>query len=476
MDAQCVRRSVLALRALRGLLALACCCACALAHAQAESPPPTVSPQFFGFDIPTGKLSSGGGRNVLIRDDEGQDVIARVHVEVGGNFIVMLPDGRLLARRRDETRPTEKPFTAITKEALAERLLAEEFKGFRSKQTNRYLYIYQTSDAYTLATSRILETMLPGVMAYAEAQKIEVHQPEVPLVVVMYRDEAEYRRATKAPPGMIAFYNAVDNRVSLYEHGRLAEARPDLAVQQALATIAHEGAHQILHNIGVQQRLSVWPMWLAEGMAEFFAPTSTDDRLKWKGAGQVNDMRMFELEQYFKARPADDEGELIADTVQAARLTSTGYATSWILTHYLAKHQRAEFHKYVNEISRLGPLEGDLRIVKPGIVPGNKTLFEKHFRDDYSAMEKRIVAHLNKQPYNDPFAGSPHVVAMIVVPSGSRTRRDANIFRSRELAEKWQRETLDRLPENTRASAALTMRVLPNKTAAQQFASEWVRQ
>jgi hypothetical protein len=216
-------------------------------------------------------------------------------------------------------------------------------------------------------------------------------------------------------------------------------------------------------------------MWLGEGMAEFFAPTTVDERLKWKGAGQINDLRMFELEQYFKARPADADGRLIEDTVQAARLTSTGYATSWALTHYLAKHQRVEFHKYVHEVSRLGPLEGDLRIVKPGIVPSNKTLFEKHFGDDYLTMEKRIAAHLNKQPYNDPFAGSPHLVAMITSPTGNRTRRDANIFRTRDLAEKWQRETMERLPEEARSAATLTVRAFPNKLAAQQFAATWVR-
>ena len=35
--------------------------------------------------------------------------------------------------------------------------------------------------------------------------------------------------------------------------------------------------------IGVQQRLSTWPMWLNEGLAEFFSPTTTDRQLKWKG-------------------------------------------------------------------------------------------------------------------------------------------------------------------------------------------------
>jgi hypothetical protein len=216
-------------------------------------------------------------------------------------------------------------------------------------------------------------------------------------------------------------------------------------------------------------------MWISEGLAEFFAPTSTDNRARWMGAGQVNNMRMFELEQYLKARPADADGHLIEDSVVAARLTSTGYATSWALTHYLAKNHRVDFHKYVHDVSRLGPLEGDLRIEQPGIIPGNRTLFEKHFGGDYAALEKRLVAHLSRLPYTDPFANSPHIVALISVSSGGRAKRDANVFRTESLATKWQREVLDTLPEASRQGAKLELRRFINKQVAQQFAVAWVR-
>jgi len=435
---------------------------------------PTVPPRLFGFDIPDGPRQPGGDV-VATRDGTGRPTVAKVHVAVGEHRILLLPDGRLVARPREEIRPTDQPFEAVDKDALAERMIAADFKGFKTLQTRRYLYVYNTTDTFALVTSRILETMFPGVLTYAEAQRIDVGEPEVPLVVVMFRDKEEYRRSTGAPEGMEAFYNVVDNRVSMYENSELAYDRPDQAVQQAIATIAHEGAHQILHNIGVQQRLSVWPMWISEGLAEFFAPTSTDERLRWKGAGQVNDMRMFELEQYFKSRPADADGKLIEHTVEAARLTSTGYATSWALTHYLAKHERPSFQRYVNEISRLGPLEGDLRIVKPGVIPGNRRQFEKHFGDEYAAMEKRIIGHLNRLPYHDPFAGAPHFVAMITVQVGNRTKRDANIFRSEKLARQWQQETLARLPGEARKSAKLSLRRAPNKLTAQRFALAWVR-
>ena len=54
----------------------------------------------------------------------------------------------------------------------------------------------------------------------------------------------------------MAYYDVLSNRIVMYEETALWKIKPDLALQQALATIAHEGRHQILHNIGVQQRLS----------------------------------------------------------------------------------------------------------------------------------------------------------------------------------------------------------------------------
>ena len=51
-------------------------------------------------------------------------------------------------------------------------------------------------------------------------------------------------------------------------------------------TVAHEGAHQILANIGVQPRLSDWPLWLIEGFAEYCAtPTRTKKGMAWDQAG-----------------------------------------------------------------------------------------------------------------------------------------------------------------------------------------------
>ena len=385
----------------------------------------------------------------------------------------MLPDGRLIARKAGQFNPTDRPFEPIEKETLLARLTAE-FPGFKTKQTNHYLYVYATSEEFALATSRILETMLPGVKGYAEINKLPVNSPEVPLVVVMFKTEEDFQQHSRLPDGVVAYYHTLSNRVFMYEQSRLAQVRPDLAIQQSISTIAHEGAHQILHNIGVQQRLSAWPLWLAEGLAEFFAPTTVGQRLRWKGAGQVNDLRMFELEQYLKSRAAEEpNGQMIDETVLAGRLTSTGYASAWALTHYLAKNRRGEFIHLLEDVSRYGPFEGATDVTPPGIVRGNLELFLKHFGDDATALERRLVLHLKKQPYTDPFKDLPHLVATLSGTDGRRPQRAVNTFHSPALAQKWLKESLDKLPDEHRAAAVTAVRTFPNRAQAEAFATQW---
>ena len=438
-------------------------------------PAKSVDPAAFGFDLPAGALRPGKGATVTTADAEGKPVIARLQVAIGDGAIVMLPDGQIASRKGGEFTPSDKPFAPIEKTALARRL-ASEFPAFKVKQTRHYHYVYNTSEEFYLGTSRILESMLPGVTAYAQAQKIEnVHPPEVPLVVVMFATEEQFQKERRMPAGMVAYYHGLSNRVFMYEESRLAAVRRDLAQAQAFSTVAHEGAHQILHNIGVQQRLSIWPMWLSEGLAEFFAPTTVGKGLKWKGAGQVNDMRMFELEQYVKSHASEKpDGKLIEQTVAAARLTSTGYASAWSLTHYLAKNRKSEFAAYLRAVSKTGPLEGALDIQPPGIVPSNLELFRKTFGDKFDDLETKLVAHLKKQPYTDPFSDAPHYVAAVLIPSRKRGRRQVQTFHSQILADKWVRETIEKIPADDRGEVQQEIRRFANRAAAEAFASAWM--
>jgi hypothetical protein len=185
---------------------------------------------------------------------------------------------------------------------------------------------------------------------------------------------------------------------------------------------------------------------------------------------------MFELEQYLKSRAAEEpDGRMIDETVLAGRLTSTGYASSWALTHYLAKNRRGEFTRLLNDVSQYGAFEGATEVVPPGIVRSNLELFLKYFGDDAVAMETRLVLHLKKQPYTDPFSGLPHVVATLSGTDGRRPQRAINTFHSPALAQKWLKETLDKLPAEHRVAAKTAVRTFPNRAQAEAFAQQWRR-
>jgi hypothetical protein len=447
----------------------------ALSVTHGDEPPRfPVDPRSFGLDIPAGPVSAAAGENVATHDRQNQLVVGRLHVRVGEHCVVMLPDGELVGRHQDEVQSTERPFEAISQADLSERLLTDVLPGFKIFKTRHYLYIYNTSENFRLATSRILESMIPGVTNYARRQRIAIHDPEVPLVAIMFRREPEFQAYRRMPPGVVAYYHTLTNRIVMYEESSIGRVKPELAIKQAISTIAHEGAHQILHNIGVQKRLSVWPMWISEGLAEYFAPTTFARKLKWKGAGQVNDMRMFELELYLKSRESDQaDGHLIDDTIKAARLTSTGYASAWSLTHFLAERRKEQFNTYVREVSQLGPLETAGDVVPPGVVPSNISLFEKHFGEDTGKLEQQLVKHLNSLPYTDPFAEWPHFVAMIIVPGKRRAERVANLFHTPDLAQKWITERLATATDEQRGAANSQIRAFPNRLLAEQYARRW---
>jgi hypothetical protein len=439
----------------------------------AQAPPEViVNPQQFGLDLPPGPMRAGGGRRVVVASDP-EPVVGRILVEVGDYLAVMLPNGRIVTHPTRDVSPTDRPFAPASPDRIGEQLAQGPLARFRVRNSRHFVFVSNASDEFTTVTARMLESMVPGLMGFAELMKLPANEPELPMPVIIFRTQEEYRQFGRMPPGVIAYYNVLENYVALCEENSLVGVRPELALQLAFSTIAHEGAHQILGNIGVQQRLSRWPMWLSEGLAEYLAPTAPGKKLRWKGAGQINDSRMFELENYLKSRDSDPaDGQMIEHTVLAGRLTSTGYASAWALVHHLAKNHRPEFQRLLSEASRLGPLQGETRIEVPGICRANLAAFTKTMGNDLGGIEQKLVAHLKRQPYVDPFADLPHFAAIVTSGNGNRPRREANVFHTREQAEKWSADTMGRLPDDMRGSAKALIRAFPNRAAAEAFARQ----
>lgn len=440
---------LLVLRSVVLLWPLLCPCR---SHA-AEDPVPQASPAELGLVLPQATPRPGGDRRVVFAFNGQEPEVAEVFLEVGDHYVLMMPDGHLVAARQSETTVTDRPFTPLDKKELAQRLTTGRFAGFRTRSTRRYLYVYNTSESFATATSRILETMYPALTTQCRRWKLSVEDPRFPLVVVMFRTQEEFEKYRSVPEGLVAYYNGLSNHVVLFEQSKLTEIAPELAFKQAVSTIAHEGVHQILHNIGVQQRLSSWPVWFSEGLAEYFAPTEVDRRVRWKGVGLVNDLRLYELSEFYKARNGKStDGDLIRRTVESSTMDSLGYATSWALIHHTARYQRDQFANCLREASEIGPLQS----IRPGI------LFTKYIASDYSQFEADLTSHLQSLPYADPVVNQTHFVLMIQ----HKDHRETMVTASPANVMKRQRE-------KAKDSVVMAVQAFPNRDAAEVFAKNW---
>lgn len=414
----------------------------------------------------TAPLVRRDGVTVLVPGEDDVPAVGRLQFESGDFRIVMLPSGRLVSVPQDRITPTDRPFEPVSPEALIEQLQTTRFPGFRTKKTRRYVYLYDSSEEFATATSRILESMFPKLVSYCEKQGLPVTEPEVPLVVVMFRTEQDFQTFRKMPEGVVAYYDGISNHVVMYEQSQLAEVAPAIAIKTAISTIAHEGVHQVLHNIGVQPRLGRWSPWISEGIPEYFSPTDVAKGIRWKGVGLVNDLRLHALVELSQKPDAPfGQGDFVRQTVAARQLDSDGYAAAWALTYFLAKHRPKAFFEYWRELANAQlPLAGETE-------EEALARFERHFGEDYAAIEEEMVRRVSALPYVDPIENQPHFV--VVARFGNRL---ASVVSPSPVAiGNWRQQLLSQLGPAERQTAVFQVDVFPSRVLAEQAAAARLR-
>lgn len=381
------------------------------------------------FIVPKGDIRPGAGRHVLLKDSGKKLVVGRIHVEGDKRYLVMMPDGTLVSVTKEEAKITDRPFEVKSRDEIEAALITGPLEEFESKRTKRFLYIYNCSDAYSKATSTILETMYPKLLNFCKNLDLDLHDPEFPLVVIMFGDRESFDEYKPMPRGVAAYYSMISNHIVMYEDPELTAISPALALKQSVSTIAHEGVHQLFYNVGVQQRFSRWPMWMGEGLPEYCSPTETGQRTKWRGLGLVNNLRMWSLLEYREDLTKKRGWFKLEEAVEAEGLTSLGYAHAWATVFAMAKNRKTkkQFAACVRDMSKLGPLE---KAPEPGYY------FKKHFGDSYKENAEHVVKELKRasKKYKDPIENQTYFVAVIETRSSYHTRISTSIVALRKWA------------------------------------------
>lgn len=406
---------------------------------------------------------------------EGKRVIAKVEATVGSNAIVMMPDGRLMGCPLDRMQSTDLPFLSNTMQEVGDALVKSDFPTFNVKTSVHHVFVYDCSPDFLETAKKLLETVHPVVFQFFQQRGFKVKVPEVPLAVVIFRKQEDLVRWANLPPNVLAYYDPVRNHIYLWEEASNGNVAANSTRELILNTVGHEAVHQTLHNIGIQSRLSRWPAWLSEGLPEFFEPMFKGNR--WAGLGATNDFRYHELRNLF-TRGDRATGQVVRSTVAAPGLTSSGYASAWALTHYLAVRHEERFFEYVRQVSERGPEDGimfamDEAKMKDGVARDAEE-FALNFGNNYREIEVAMFAHLSRLRARDPVANDKHYVLTVDYIRGGRKERMAYITLDPDVARDAHSKLRDKLSAAELARARFRLLEFQNKPEAERHAKIWV--
>jgi hypothetical protein len=437
---------------------------------------PVLTPPNFGAPSPEALSASCSFKGVprfSIRGEDGRPLVARLHGHRDGTTVVVLPDGRLGIP--SIVVPTKSPFVPITADEMERRVQAGPFASFEVHRTPHYVILYQSSKEFAENHGRLLEELYKRLIAAFRKHDVPVHDPEFPLVAVIFRHERDFREHHAVDPEVRAYYEVYSNRIFLFENSD-RELEPEINALLTTQTVAHEGTHQILQNIGVQPRLSAWPAWLVEGLAEYCgAPACPrNGQPTWDGLGQINSLHMAtlrELEDPLSLSmkgPEERLGSLIRKPGQPVveallrktDLTPTDYAVAWSVTHYLALKRGPEFTRFLSVMGQIPPLE-------PKTPDDHVRLFREAFGGDLARMDRAVDGYLRKLARQRTYDPLPFYAVMFEQPLPlGMVRRAAMVSQSPQVIQQWVYEltspgagivSWQAFPHPTRARAKLAI-------------------
>jgi hypothetical protein len=229
--------------------------------------------------------------------------------------------------------------------------LEREFAGqLEVTATGHYLVAHPFGKGQEWAAK--FEVLYRSCVNYFTLHGLRVHEPDFPLVAIVWPNHDAFQRHA-APQGLsssanvLGFYSPVSNRVNLYDQA--SGGNNKRVWRENEATIIHEATHQMAFNIGVHNRFSVTPKWLAEGLGTMFEARGVWD---WRNYPQLTDRinhdRLRQFRQWQKSsRPATAFASLLASDRAFQSNPSAAYAESWAWVLFLTETYPQKFSQYV---------------------------------------------------------------------------------------------------------------------------------
>jgi len=251
------------------------------------------------------------------------------------------PDAAKQARK---TKPT---FSSYTSSEMQKRL-REEFGHAFEVRTTQHFVVAHPRDLHSDWAGR-MESLYRSFVRGMRVRGIATKGPQVPLVAIVFRTQADYYRhhaatnGTPLQPNTLGHYDPKSNRIFLFDGGQ-AHGNTD--------TIVHEATHQTAYNVGVHRRFAEQPTWLVEGLAMMFETPGM--REAWSihsRKDRINRGRLDYFLRHLEDRPHDALQRLVTSD-QTFRADPMGaYAEAWLLSFYLYETRPRQYSEYLARVA-----------------------------------------------------------------------------------------------------------------------------
>ncbi|MCE5325972.1 MAG: DUF1570 domain-containing protein [Planctomycetaceae bacterium] len=135
------------------------------------------------------------------------------------------------------------------------------------------------------------------------------------------------------------YYSTRTNRVAIFRCGDAQQGKD-------LTELAHEAAHQLAYNTGLQKRGVMYPVWISEGIA-----TNLETVLISPSPLTTTNARRAQALRNGRFIPLAELTAWTSVPVENEQATENAYAHIWGLFHFLINRKPAELQKYMAALS-----------------------------------------------------------------------------------------------------------------------------
>jgi hypothetical protein len=315
-----------------------------------------LSSVFLALCYPQSSRADGRQRFTMLVEIGGREVEGMPLAWTNSQVYLLARDGRLwdfAPGKTNRFRKTSSSFTSYSAAEIRARLERELGGKLQVTGTGHYLVAHPKGKE---AWAQRFEELYRSIVNYFSLRGLRVHEPEFPLVAVVWGRHEDFLRyaaaeGSQVKQGVLGFYSPSSNRVTLYDQG--AGAASARAWQQNEATIIHEATHQMAFNTGVHNRFSATPRWLAEGLGTMFeAPGVWDWRNHPLVGDRINRGRLAEFRQWLaRGRTSGAFVNLLGSDRQFDGNPSAAYAEAWAWVLFLTETYPQKFGQYVQRVA-----------------------------------------------------------------------------------------------------------------------------